>query len=181
VDYLSSLRAGFLDELEKIAGWSRKGAVPIHAQTVIDNHNKGKLHLRPHKREKDAKMVKSAEEVRRVPRREHLEGTIDIPMRMTRDFQPVTDLERALARYMAPEHQKHAQFYSPALPFSAGEPNIPMPLSAARRRRGDAPSKEDMDAIPKREDGKESATTIHSQSQSGSNIGVSLSPTGEHS
>lgn len=177
MDYLSSLRRGFLDELEKIGGWSRKGSVPIHAQTVIDKHNQDTLRLRGHKREKDAKMVKEGE-VPRVPRREHFEGTISIPMQMTRDFEPLTDLERALARLMSGE--KQAQFYAPAIPFSAGEPNIPMPLSAARKKKGDVPSKEDMDAIPKREDGRESATTVHSPSQSGSNISVSLSPTGEH-
>lgn len=177
MDYLSSLRRGFLDELEKIGGWARKGSVPIHAQTVIDKHNKGKLLLRSLKKVKDAKMVKEGE-VPREPRRQHFEGTIDIPMRMTRDFVPVTALERALARFMGEE--KQAQFYAPAIPFSAGEPNIPMPLSAAKKKRGDVPSKEDMDAIPKREDGRESATTVHSPSQSGSNISVSLSPTGEH-
>jgi hypothetical protein len=176
VDYLESLRTGFLDELEKISGWARKGSVPIHAQTVIDHHNKGKLLLRSLRKTKDAKKMKEAS-VLREPRRQHFEGSIEIPMRMREEFHPTSELERVLAGFM----QKRAQFYSQAVPYSEGEPNIPMPLSAARKKRGDVPSKEDMDALPKREDGRENATTLNSPSQGGSNISVAVSPTGEHS
>jgi hypothetical protein len=62
-----------------------------------------------------------------------------------------------------------------------GEPSVPQPRSAIRRKRGDVPSKEDMDAIPKREDGRESATTVQGLGQHTTGIGTSLTPTGEHS
>jgi hypothetical protein len=179
VHFDSLLRGGFIDELVKIAGWARKGSVPIRAGTVIDKHNKGTLLLRGLKKEKAAKLVKEGAAF--VPRRAHHEGTLDIPMRFAQHHEPLSEFERAFQQYLGEHQVKISQLYMPAVPFSVGEPSVPQPRSAIRRKRGDVPSKEDMDAIPKREDGRESATTVQGLGQHTTGIGTSLTPTGEHS
>lgn len=157
MNYLQTLQSGFEDELEKIAGgWLRSGSVPIRVHNLIKRHNKGNLKLKGVKKFKGATIVKEADV--QVVGRQHHELTLDIPMKY-----------------------KGAQFYAPAVPFSVGEPSIPRPPFIVKRKKGDAPSKEDMDALPRREDGRESATVVHGLGQQSSNIGTSLTPTGEHS
>jgi hypothetical protein len=169
----SAVLQAFVDELEKIGGgWVQNKLHAIRAHNLVKRLNKGTLRL---KKNKKFRTVKTAE-VRRTGR-EHREGTLHIPMNtkqrtLTSPFQQL--YEQLLSG-------KTAQFYGPAVPFSAGEASIPRPLSSAKRKKGDVPSAEDMDALPRREDGRESATTVHGLGQQSSNIGVTCTPTGEHS
>ncbi|WP_394831809.1 hypothetical protein LVJ94_35365 [Pendulispora rubella] len=73
------------------------------------------------------------------------------------------------------ELSKHAETGS-VVPFAKG----PADPSEARapKRKGDVPSKEDMDA-PNRRDAREAATTVHGLGQTFGNIGAWNSPT-EH-
>ncbi len=141
----------FTDELEKISGWFRSGKKPVGAAKLIGAHK-----MKAKGKFKKALLVKEGSiRVERVGRQHH-EMELNIPML-----------------------RKMSQFYAPSQPFTAGSLAIDN-AALAKKRKGDVPSKEDMNALPKREDGRESATTVYGLGQQTSNIGTSLTPTGEH-
>lgn len=60
--------------------------------------------------------------------------------------------------------------YTPTLGSSPGETVVENPVRK-KKRRDEVPSREDMNSPPEREDGRNSATTVHGQSTTLNDIG----------
>lgn len=144
-----ALRAAFLDELDKIA--------VAHGRMTVSKTRSGRRSISVGtmlKKEKEGELYKTTGDANKIAAR-------------------LPDGSGFFTATVGKKKEKSSQFYGQSVPFSVGVGQPMGPEARKPRKKGDVPSREDMDELPKWEDRRGSAATVPGTGTTIGEVGVS--------